>query len=198
MTTEENPDVTAYLQQLADGNREVLDDLVELVYGDLRNIAVKMFGNQQMTLQPTALVNEAYLRLAQHPGAPGANRQHFFRVAAMAMRQILADHARRRKAVKRGGEQKRANPEGACSQIAAPDEGGPELDLEALHDALTELEELDPRQAQVVALRYLTGLSTEQTAEVLETSPRTVRRDWQMARAWLEREIKRRTEHPGA
>jgi RNA polymerase sigma factor (TIGR02999 family) len=178
--------VTGLLQAWGGGDATALDRLVPIVYEELRRQAQRYLRRETPghTLQTTALVHEAYLRLVDQRQARWQNRAQFFGVAAQLMRRILVDHARQRQAAKRGG-----------SAIQVPlDEGavaGPEsdVDLVALDDALTRLAALDPQQARVVELRYFTGLGIEEAAEALGISPATVKREWAMARAWLKREL---------
>lgn len=153
------------------------------VYGELRAIAGACLRDQPAghTLQPTALVNEAWLRLADRPFS---DRRHFVAVAARAMRQILVDHARRRGAMKRRGDRERLT---VCDP-AAPDGPAP-LDVVALDAALHALAAIDDRQARVVELRFFGGLNVEETADAIGVSPRTVEMDWRLARAWLSREL---------
>jgi RNA polymerase sigma factor (TIGR02999 family) len=168
--------------------RVVAEDPVDLygkVYGELRALAASYFkGRAQNTLQPTALVNEAFLRLAKHDGEI-RDRAHFFAVAATAMRQTLIDRARSRKALKRGGPEKERV---TLSGIPAPDGG---IDLIVLDDLLTRLAALDERQARLVELRFFAGLTEEEAAETLGVSLRTVQKDWRKARAWLLAELER-------
>ncbi len=175
--------VTRHLADLGEDGAGAEQRLLPLVYDELRALAVNLFRQQQghHTLQPTALVHEAYLRLVGSDSY--ADRQHFFRVAAMAMRQLLVDHARARRAEKRGGDRQRVLLE------EAGDEASREIDLVALDDALTELARLDERQARVVELRFLAGMSVPETAEALGVSERTVYLDWKMARVWLEQQL---------
>lgn len=181
MTTGPDEEISVCLQRLERGDRTAIHELLPHIYGDLRNLARGLFGGQgNYTLQPTALVHEAYMRLAGTKNPGWKSKRHFYDVAAMAMRQLLADHARRRNAAKRGGGQGRVVLEDAELQAAAGD-----ADLAALNDALEQLEELDPRQARVVELRYFAGLTIAETAEVLEVSKRTVDIDWKMARVFL-------------
>ena len=137
------------------------------------------------TLQPTALVHEAFLKLVSLPESEFSGRRHFYDVAAMAMRQLLADHARQRKTAKRGDGALRVTLDDSAAVAAA----ALDVDLVSLDDAMRKLGRLDRRQERIVELRFLAGLSVEDTAEVLGISPRTVKRDWQMARAWLRREL---------
>lgn len=182
-------DVTALLQAWGRGEQAALDDLLPLVYGELRRQAARQLRNQPAghTLQATALVHEAYLRLVDRPHAEWQGRAHFFGVAARAMRSILVDHARARRAAKRGGQARRLTL-GAADAVGdrVPES---EVDVLALDEALTRLAELDPRQAQVVELRYFAGSSIEETAHVLGISHATVEREWRTARLWLRREL---------
>lgn len=178
--------VTELLKAWGDGDREALDRLVPLVYAELRRRAAAQLARERgsHTLQPTALVHEAFLRLVDQHSARWENRAQFFGVAAQLMRRILVDHARARAAAKRGG--------GALS--ISLDEAGegpasPEADVLHLHQALERLAVQDERQARVVELRYFGGLSTEEAAAVLAVSEITVKRDWAMAKAWLFREL---------
>ena len=167
------------------GDREALDRLVPLVYDELRRIAASYLSHERAghTLQPTALVNEAYIRLVQSESLELKDRAHLLGIAARLMRQVLVDHARRRDAHKRGGHQARVTLTGGVALGA----GQREVDLLALDAALEELGEKEPPLVRVVELRYFGGLSVEETAEVLGTSPRTVKREWAVARAWLRR-----------
>ena len=162
----------------------------EVVYDELRRLAASALQHERTdhTLQPTALVHEAYLRLAVEPTARWNNRSHFIAVAARAMRRILVDHARKHNAAKRGSGAVRVAFEESDRMAVSP---GDAVDLVALDDALGRLANLDPRQARIVELRYFGGLSIEETATVIGSSIRTVKRDWQMARAWLKREMVR-------
>lgn len=176
--------VTDLLAQWANGDEQALTQLTPIVYKELRKLAAAYLRKEQQghTLQPTALVHEAYLRLVDQKRPGFQNRSHFYGVAARLMRQILVDHARRRNAVKRAG-------------IAVPLDSvvtfGEERssDLLTLDGALTALEKLDPRKCKAVELRYFVGLSMGEIAHVLELSEITVRRDLRMAEAWLQREI---------
>ena len=176
-------DVSLCLRQLSDGDEDAVARLLPQIYDDLVGMARHIFGrNEAMTLQPTALVHEAYMRLVKSPERNYSNRQHFMRVAAMAMRQLLANHAKQRRALKRGGGDAK---EEMHSGIAVDMAGSSQVDLIQLDDALTGFAAKFPRQAQVVELRFLAGLSVEETAATLGVSERTVRNDWQLARAWL-------------
>jgi RNA polymerase sigma-70 factor, ECF subfamily len=162
------------------------NSLMPLVYDELRRIAAGYIRNERpgQTLQATALVNEAYVRLAAEKARPFANRTHFVAIAALSMRQILVQRARARKAVKRGGAPRRVTlAEGLLLGEA------PSVDILALDEALTRLAALDSELAHIVELRYFGGLTVEETAEAVRSSPATVKRQWAMARAWLKRAI---------
>ncbi len=178
-------DVTRLLLDLQQGREGAADALVPLVYAELHDLAVHYMRGERdsHTLQPTALVHEAYMRLVDQRNASWQNRSHFFGIAAQAMRRILVDHARRKRASKREGGERVTLDE---SVAEAPQRS---VDLIALDDALLKLAALDPRQARVVELRYFGGLDIEQTAESLGISPATVKRDWTFARAFLQREM---------
>jgi RNA polymerase sigma factor (TIGR02999 family) len=179
-------EITGLLKRWSDGDRSALDELMPIVHQELRRLAQSYFRNERTdhTLQATALVNEAFLRLIQ--GGPIENRSHFFAVSARAMRQILIDHARQKRAAKRGGG------DVALAFDEAKGTPGPDpVDVLELDILLKRLAELDPRQAEVVEVRYFAGLSVEETAEVLGTSTATVKRDWNLAKAWLRRELLR-------
>ncbi|HXD30050.1 MAG TPA: sigma-70 family RNA polymerase sigma factor [Pyrinomonadaceae bacterium] len=183
----QNEAVTELLIDWGKGNQAALDRLMPLVYSELRRLASNYLRRERQghTLQPTALVNEAYLKLVDQRSAKWQNRAQFFGVAAQLMRRILVDHAREHQAAKRGGaDQQRlsiTSAEGLASQ--------PPIDLLALHEALEELSTLDPQQSRIVELRFFGGLSIEETAEVLGIGHATVERDWKMARAWLRRKL---------
>jgi RNA polymerase sigma-70 factor (ECF subfamily) len=159
---------------------------MELVYLELRRIATRQFRRERTShiLQPTALVNEAYLRLAGSDGQTWDNRAHFFAAAAETMRRVLVDHARGNRAQKRGAGRTAVTLDEASLSV-----NGPSINLLALDEALTELARLSPRQARLVELRYFGGLSVPETAHVLGINPRTVDRDWAAARAWLRRRL---------
>ena len=181
-------EITRLLADLKNGNSEAVDRLMPLVYADLRKMARRYLRGERVdhTLQPTALVHEAYMRLVDQREANWQNRAHFLAVAAQVMRRILVDHARAHKAEKRGG----LNPKLALDVVTAVQEQRyPELII--LDDALTNLQKHDSRQGQVVELRFFGGLSEVEIAEVLGISERTVKRDWKIARAWLYREMTR-------
>lgn len=163
-------------------------ELFSLVYEELRGIAKCWFRNQPLnhTLQPTALVHEAYLKIAEGSGSRFQDRTHLLATVARAMRQILVDHARRRKAYKRGGDRSRVQLESVGLTVP-----GESLDFEDLHQALQRLEGFNERQSKIVELRFFGGLTIEETARHLSVSPRTVKLDWQFARAWLLNECQR-------
>jgi RNA polymerase sigma factor (TIGR02999 family) len=186
-------EITRLLQAWGGGDRAALDDLAPLVYAELRRMARHSMRreNPAHTLQPTALVNEAYLRLVDIAQVRWQDRAHFFAVAAQMMRRILVDAARARGAGKRGGGAAHVNLEESID--AMPDRGS---QLVALDDALDALARLDPRKAKVIEMRFFGGLSVEETAEVLKISPETVMRDWKMARAWLMRDLAAAPNHP--
>ncbi|MDX1443355.1 MAG: sigma-70 family RNA polymerase sigma factor [Gammaproteobacteria bacterium] len=173
--------LTRILQELADGNPAAQGELMDTVYHELRRLAQSQMRRERHghTLQPTALVNEAYLRLLES-GSDWQNRRHFFGAAAEAMRRILIDHSRRRGAEKRGGGLRHVTLDGLEVEGDRMD-----IDLLELEEALTALEQHDERLARVVELRYFTGLGIEETADVLDISPATVKRDWAYGRAWL-------------
>ena len=179
-------DVTSLLTAWGQGDPNALNELMPLVYNELHRMAQRAWRgmNQGMTLQPTALINEAYLKLAGSGNTSFQDRAHFFAVACTAMRQILVNHARSHNTDKRGGK-----------QITVPlDDVQPAVHQEAaeviaLHEALERLEALDPRKSRVVEMRYFGGLSIEETAEALGVSVITVNRDWRLARTWLMREM---------
>jgi RNA polymerase sigma factor (TIGR02999 family) len=177
-------DVTRLLGAAGGGDREALERLYESVYSELRAMAESGMRRERgaHTLQPTALVNEVYVRLASAKN--WENRRHFFGAAAQAMRRILVDHARRKYAEKRGAGLERVTL--TDLDVSAPEEN---LDVLAVNDALDRLAEEDPRLAEVVNLRFFAGMSIEETAQAMDTSPATVKRDWAFARAWLVEQV---------
>ena len=177
--------VTQLLEKWAGGDDEALPFLVPLVYDELHRLARRYLRKERRdhTLQSTGLVHEAYLRLCKQPKIQWASREHFFAIAARLMRQILVEYARKHGAAKRGSGHKLALEEAMAPQ------GAREVDLIALDDALQELSRLDPRQSQVVELRFFAGLSIEEIAVVLRISKATVKRDWTTARIWLHHAI---------
>ena len=184
----ESPDgVTQMLVDWSNGDQAALDKLMPVVYDELRRLASNYLRRERPghTLQPTALVNEAYMKLVDQRKARWQNRAQFFGVAAQLMRRILVDHARVRQAQKRGGSDQQQISLTHADQMAEK----PDVDLLALHEALNQLAEIDPQQARIVELRFFGGLTIEEAAEVLEISHATVERDWTLARAWLRREL---------
>jgi RNA polymerase sigma factor (TIGR02999 family) len=179
-------DVTRLLQAWSNGQEEALDRLVPRIHDELRRLAASYLRRERPdhTLQPTALVNEAFLKLVDQRAAKWQNRAHFFGIAAQAMRRILVDHARAHAAGKRGGALRKVPLDEAIVAGRAVD-----VDLLALDEALTRLGALDPQQSRVVELRFFAGLTMEETAEVMRISPATVGREWRMAKAWLSSEL---------
>jgi RNA polymerase sigma-70 factor, ECF subfamily len=179
-------EVTLLLAKWAKGNQQSLDELTPLVYKELRHLAASYLRKERRghTLQPTALVHEAYLRLVDQTSPSWQNRSHFFGVAARLMRQILVDHARRRQAGKRAGSRVKVSLDEAMSF-----QHGRSRDLVALDSGLNALEKIDARKCKAVELRYFGGLSMEEIAQVLDVSAITVRRDLRMAEAWLHHEM---------
>jgi RNA polymerase sigma factor (TIGR02999 family) len=188
MSDPSSEDVTQLLLAWSKGDQAAFDQLMPLVYEELRKLAKRYMRQQRPghTLQTTALVNEAYLQLIRSDQVRWQNRAHFFAISAQLMRRILVDSARARQNLKRGGGAQRLTLDDTL-QISA----GRATELVALDDALSALAKLNERQSQVVELRYFGGLSEEEVAAVLNISPRTVRRDWRLARAWLYYELSR-------
>lgn len=178
-------DATRLIARLRDGDQDAASELLPIVYDELRARAGAFFRGQRSdhTLQPTALVHEAFLKLAQSESNNWLNRANFCAVAATAMRQILADHARAKMTAKRGGGMRRQ-----VTTIAAPSSDGA-VDLLALHEALEKLADIDARQAHIVELRFFGGLTIEETAAVLDVSESVVERSWRRSRAWLRVEL---------
>jgi RNA polymerase sigma-70 factor, ECF subfamily len=179
-------DTTQLLRDWANGDPAALERLTPRVYSELRRIAGHFMQNERpgRTIQTTALVHEAYLKLIEVDNVDWQHRAHFFAVSAQIMRRILLDRARRRTAGKRGGAAPKVNLD------ELPDVGaGRAREMIALDDALNALAKIDARKAQVIELRFFGGLSVEETAEVLKVSPDTVMRDWRLARAWLSKEL---------
>jgi len=187
--TPDNSDITQLLIAWGDGRREALDDLMPIVYADLRRMAAGHMRREAAdhALQPTGLVHEAYVRLVDQKQVKWRNRAHFFGVAAGLMRRILVDHARRRRAEKRGGGWERVTLAG---NEAATD-GPKEIDVLALDEALERLAQFDPQQERIVELRYFGGLTIDETAEVVGISAATVVREWTIAKAWLRADLSR-------
>jgi RNA polymerase sigma factor (TIGR02999 family) len=182
-------DVTVLLARASGGDAGATNELFPLVYEELRRLAAQRMAAERAghTLQPTALVHEAYLRLVGPGEVTWQNRAHFFGAAARAIRRILTDHARGRARAKRGG----AGQRGIAVEDAGLSAPARDLDLVALDEALERLAALDPQKARVVELRYYGGLTGEETAKALGISPSTVAREWQFARVWLHRELSR-------
>ena len=187
--------VTLLLRAWTRGDRAALDRLTPLVYDQLHRLAAGYMRREQPghSMQATALVNEAYVRLVNAGELGWNDRVHFFAVCAQIMRRILVDHARRRASIKRGGRAEREDHASGPNLDELPASGTDRAaELCALDDALVGLAQLDPRRAKVIELRFFGGLSVEETAEFLHVSPQTVMRDWKIARAWLTRELRRR------
>jgi len=179
--------ITRMLRQWSGGNREVLEDLMPLVYDELHKQAARFLSRERRdhTLQATALINETYLKLIDQREVHWENRTHFFAIAANLMRRILVDYARQKHRGKRGGDAVKLPLEEAALVVGKERS----IDLIALDEALTRLEKIDEQQARIVELRYFSGLSLEETAEALKVSRTTVATDWAMAKAWLHREL---------
>ena len=180
------PNVTGLLLAAREGDQDAAARLLPLVYDELRELARARMAHLPpgQTMQPTALVHEAYLRLLGKTDVHVENQRHFFFVAARAMRDILVEQARRRAGLKRGGDRRRV-PLMECEAVADPE------DVLAVHEALAELEKEDPLKAQIVNLRYFTGMSAQETAEVLGVSERTLHRHWAFVKAWLKSRLDR-------
>jgi RNA polymerase sigma factor (TIGR02999 family) len=188
----ETADITGLLKAWRTGDRSALDELTTLVYERLRNLAAFYLKKEQAahSLGPTALVHEAWVRLVRAGEVDWQDRAHFFALAGRLMRRILVESARARASSKRGGGLRDHRPTLMnLDDLAAPDAVRAE-ELCRLDEALTALSEIDPRRAQVIELRFFAGFSVEETAEVLRVSPQTVMRDWKLARAWLNRELR--------
>ena len=179
-------EITQLLAQWRAGNQSALDDLYPLVYDELHRLARRYMSRERKghTLQTTALINEAYVRLVDQKNVPWANRSHFFAISAQIMRRILIDHARRHAYAKRGGGAQQVTLEEVA--VISPSLGS---ELMRLDEALKSLAELDPRRSQVVELKYFGGLNNDEIAGVLKISKNTVIRDWNMARAWLHSQL---------
>ena len=178
--------ITQLLAEWSEGNQSALDELYPLVYEELHRLARRYMSRERKghTLQTTALINEAYVRLVDQKNVRWANRSHFFAISAQIMRRILIDHARRHAYAKRGGGAKQVSLEEAA--IVAPDQAS---ELVRLDEALQTLAKMDERRCHVVELRYFGGLSNEEIAGVLKVSENTVTRDWNLARAWLYQQL---------
>ncbi len=181
-------EVTRLLKEWGDGCHDAIDQLLPRIYAELRRLASSYLRRERPdhTLQPTALVHEAFIKLVDQRAVRWQNRAHFFGIAAQAMRRILVDHARAHAADKRGSGQRPVSLDEASIAIGAPD-----IDLIALDEVLTRLAALDPQQSRVVELRFFGGLTLDETAEVLNISPATVGREWTLAKAWLYAELTR-------
>jgi RNA polymerase sigma-70 factor (ECF subfamily) len=179
--------ISQLLAAWGNGDSQALDQLMPRVYKELRSIAAQQMRRERpgRTLQTTELVNEAFLKLVQQEGVRWSSRSHFYAIAATAMRRILVDHARARRAQKRGGDANRVSLDRV--QIAVK----PQIDLIDLEDCLLRLEKLDPQQVRIVELRYFAGCTIDEVAEVLEISASTVKREWRMAKIWLRAELQR-------
>jgi RNA polymerase sigma-70 factor, ECF subfamily len=179
-------DVTVLLQRVAEGGSG--DELLAVVYDELRRRAAALMKaeNAGHTLQPTALVHEAWFKLVGQREVQWQGRAHFFAIASTVMRRLLVDHARKRRRDKRGGDAKRVPLDDKTPLSVERDE-----DVLAVHDALERLDGLDPRQAKIVEMRFFGGLQVDEIAELLQVSKRTVESDWTMAKAWLRRELSR-------
>ncbi|MFH1746614.1 MAG: sigma-70 family RNA polymerase sigma factor [Planctomycetota bacterium] len=183
----ERVDITGILQRASDGDDSAVNRLLPLVYDELRALAESYLQQERPdhTLQATALVHEAYLRLVRQEEVQWRSRAHFFAVSAQAIRRILVDHARGHKRLKRGGDWERVRLEQEELWLSQTS-----VDVLALDEALEKLGQLHPRQAQIVELRFFGGMSLKEVARYLDISPRTVDGDWSMARAWLRRELR--------
>jgi RNA polymerase sigma factor (TIGR02999 family) len=183
-TSASDDDVTALLVRWRGGSTQAGDELMAKVHGELRRLAASYLRRERggHTLQPTAVVNEAYLRLVPQRAVQWENRAHFFGIAARMMRRVLVDHARKRQAAKRDGL---AEDPVSISGVPAPAPGLDQVDVLSLHEALSALAALDPRQAEIVEMRYFAGLTVEEIGEVLKISPATVKREWTTAKLWL-------------
>ena len=188
MNTPRADDVTVLLERWRKGSAEAEAQLLERVYGELRKLAASYMRRERggQTLQPTAVVNEAFIRLLPQRGVSWENRAHFFGIAAKMMRRVLVDHARRRHAAKR--DRGPADPV-SISGVASPAPEADPVDVLALHDALSKLAELDPRQSEIVEMKFFAGLTVEEIAKVLDISAATVKREWATAKPWLRRQM---------
>lgn len=186
---EKTPPITALLQKWRHGEQDAFDEVIQYVYNDLRRRAIAYMRNERAghSLQPTGLVHEAFIKLVDKQAIDWQDRDHFFAIAAQAMRRILVDRARTKHRDKRGGGVNDL-PLDAAQNVSA--DGG-RIDLVALDDALTALALFDERQARIVELKYFGGMSLDETAELLGISAATVKRDWQIARAWLRQQMQR-------
>jgi RNA polymerase sigma factor (TIGR02999 family) len=189
MSQQSRGEITVLLQQVAGGDRVAADRLAEAVYAELRRIARRLMAHERRdhTLQPTVIAGEAYVNLVEQRDRNWQNRAQFFAVASQAMRRLLVDYGRRRRALKRGAPLQRIE-----SDVPGDDLSEAYDEMLAISEALDRLNAIDPRQVRIVELRYFGGLTEEETAEVLGISTRTVKRDWTVARSWLHAELSRR------
>ena len=186
MATRSSDGITQLLERWKNGEKRALDELMPLVYDELHRLALTYLKRERggHTLQPTALVNELFLKFSEQHRMSWQNRAQFFGVAAQLMRRILIDHARAHLASKRGGDRYCVSLRNVAAFGSQPD-----ADLLALHEVLNQLEEMDPDQARIVELRFFGGLTIKETAEVMHTSHATVEREWKLAKAYLKREL---------
>lgn len=184
-------EVTQLLINWSNGDKAALDELIPLVQAELRRVARRHLAREHPghTLQTSALINEAYLRLVDQDGVAWQNRAHFFAMAAQVMRHILVDHARRHRYAKRGGGVRNVSLDEASVRLDRRT-----VEVVALNDALDTLAALDPRKGQIIELRFFGGLTIDETAEVMKISSPTVQREWRSARAWLRRELDKNTD----
>ena len=189
MSNKSSPNITVLLNQISDEDDRAVERILPLVYDELRRISSKYLSDEyrKNTFQTTELVHEAYIKLIGNQHISWQSRAHFYGIAARTMRQILVDSARKRKSLKRGSGSTNLSLDDV--QIIA---GGSDEQILALDEALTKLEKVESRSSKIVELRYFSGLTIEETAEMLKISPATVKRDWQFAKAWLYREIQQR------
>jgi RNA polymerase sigma-70 factor, ECF subfamily len=190
-----NKDITTLLIEWSGGRQEALNELMPLVYDSLKRVAAVQLRRERPghTLQSTALVHEAYLKLIDQHRAQWHNREHFFAVASQMIRRILVNHARAELAAKRGGQKTMLALE--ADSAVSPPAPAQQADLLVLDELLEELARMDPQQARIVELRYFGGLSIESAARVLSVSPATIKRDWNIAKAWLQSRLKQGRSH---
>lgn len=186
MNDQSTSEVTQVLRRISKGEREAVEQLVPMIYDEFRALAGSYLRRESPghTLQPTALVNEAFLKLVDQKNVDWQGRSHFFAVGAQAMRRILVDHARGKSREKRGGDRQKISLNEEITLSPQRDE-----DLLAVDEALVKLSKIDPRQARIVELRFFGGMTVQEVAEVLGVSKRTVEAEWTMVRAWLRREL---------
>jgi RNA polymerase sigma factor (TIGR02999 family) len=190
-----SPEITDLLKAWGAGDQTALDRLAPAIDHELRRLAKAYLKREpaDQTLQTTALINEAYLHLIEIRDLPWQDRAHFFAISARIMRRILVDAARSRRAGKRGGRLPHVPLEEAMEDWTVPLSSGNDLQILALNDALDSLAKIDPRKVSVIELRFFSGLSVKETAEVLKISPQSVMRDWKLAKSWLARELAHET-----